>query len=225
MNNKNKLNIDTREETFDKLAGIDRTKVDERGAVDRDVDARNIVDKDEQTFMNAQTSKTSRNKLVTAIFQNRLAAHAAVDLLMKQGYTQKDISLLMTDSTRSKEFGIESGSKAGEGAGVGGIVGGSVVAVVAAIAAIGTTLAIPGLGIIVAGPLAAAIAGAGAGGMAGSLVGALVGAGIPEHRAKVYDAGLRKGGILLGVEARSGEEADALEKLLESRGGEQIKQE
>jgi hypothetical protein len=45
--------------------------------------------------------------------------------------------------------------------------------------------------------------GAGAGGAAGGVIGALVGAGIPEHRAKVYDAGLRGGGILIGVEAKS----------------------
>ena len=84
---------------------------------------------------------------------------------------------------------------------------------------------VPGLGLIVAGPIAAALAGAGAGGAAGTLVGALVGAGIPEHRAKVYEAGLREGGILLGVEVRSSEEASALEDLLEGRGGEQIKKE
>jgi hypothetical protein len=177
-----------------------------------------VGDTDRSTFRGVRREKNT-NKLVTGIFKNRLAAQAAIDVLMQQGYGQNDISLLMTDSTRTKEFGIESGNKSKEGAGVGGVVGGSVGAVIAAIAAIGTTLAIPGLGIVVAGPLAAALAGAGAGGAAGSLVGALVGAGIPEHRAKVYDAGLRQGGILVGVEVRSDEEGDALEKLLESRGG------
>ena len=215
-----KTTTNTRDELFGSLANTNRT----------DVDLTNLhndshIDKDEMAFRNARKDKKDRTKLVTAIFKNRVAAQVAIDVLLKEGYTQKDISLLMTDSTRTKEFGMESGNKASEGAGVGGIVGGSIVAVIAAIAAIGTTLAIPGLGIIVAGPLAAALAGAGAGGAAGSLVGALVGAGIPEHRAKVYEAGLRQGGILLGVETRSGEEADALEKLLESRGGEQIKTE
>lgn len=175
-----------------------------------------------QTSTNKNPDK-SKSKLVTAIFKDRVAAHAAVDVLIQKGYSQKDISMLMTDSTRTKEFGLESGSKAGEGAGVGGVVGGTIVAAVAAIAAIGTSLLIPGLGLVVAGPIAAAIAGAGAGGAAGTLVGALVGAGIPEHRAKVYDSGLREGGILLGVEARSSEEVASLEELLEDRGGEQIK--
>lgn len=215
-----KSTTDDRNDTFDRLAGTDRLKTNEVIVGDRFA-----ADKDESDLRASRKNKHSKHKLVTAIFTNGVAAQVAIDVLMKKGYTQKDISLLMTDSTRSKEFGLESGSKAGEGAGVGGVVGGSIVAVIAAIAAIGTTLAIPGLGIIVAGPLAAALAGAGAGGAAGSLVGALIGAGIPEHRAKVYDAGLREGGILLGVEARSGEEATELEKILDDRGGEQIKRE
>jgi hypothetical protein len=78
---------------------------------------------------------------------------------------------------------------------------------------------------VVAGPLAAALAGAGAGGAAGGLIGALVGAGIPEHRAKVYDASLRAGGILIGIESKDNDEADKLEKLLEELGAEHVRQE
>ncbi|MGH9942066.1 MAG: hypothetical protein ACRD9R_06870, partial [Pyrinomonadaceae bacterium] len=70
-----------------------------------------------------------------------------------------------------------------------------------------------------------ALAGAGAGGAAGGLIGALVGAGIPEHRAKVYDAGLRAGGILIGIESKSDEEADKLEKLLDELNAEHVRQE
>src|ERR671939_1082281 len=98
-------------------------------------------------------------------------------------------------------------------------------AVLAAIAAVGTNIVLPGIGLVVAGPLAAALAGAGAGGAAGGLVGALIGAGIPEHRAKVYDASLRAGGILIGVESKTDEEADKLEELLTDLGAEYIRQE
>ena len=99
------------------------------------------------------------------------------------------------------------GTKAAEGAGVGGAIGGTVGAVLAAIAAVGTTIAIPGLGLVIAGPLAAAIARAGAGGAAGTLVGALVGLGIPEERVQRYEAGIKKGGILLGDRSRSDDDA------------------
>ena len=44
----------------------------------------------------------------------------------------------------------------------------------AAVAAAGTSLAIPGLGVVIAGPLAAALAGAGAGAATGGLLGAQV---------------------------------------------------
>lgn len=164
-------------------------------------------------------------KLVTGVFKTRVAAEAAVDALLKRNYTRDDISVLMSDSTKTKEFAIETGTHAADGAGIGGAVGGTLGAVLAAIAAVGTTVALPGFGLIIAGPLAAALAGAGAGGAAGGLIGALVGAGIPEHRAKVYDASLRSGGILLGVEAKTDEEAKELEQLLDDLGAEFVRQE
>src|SRR5437763_4572071 len=164
-------------------------------------------------------------KLVTGVFKTRVAAEAAVDAIIKRGYTRDDISVLMSDATKSKEFAIETGTRAADGLGYGAAVGGAVGAVLAAIAAVGTNIVLPGIGLVVAGPLAAALAGAGAGGAAGGLVGALIGAGIPEHRAKVYDASLRAGGILIGVEAKTDEEAGKLEDLLADLGGEHVRQE
>ena len=111
------------------------------------------------------------------------------------------------------------------GLGIGSAIGGTVGAVLAAIAAVGTSIAIPGLGLFVAGPIAAALAGAGAGGATGGLIGLLVGTGIPEHRAKVYDTGVRGGGILLGVEAKSSDEVERLETLLEDIGAEYVRTE
>ena len=63
-----------------------------------------------------------------------------------------------------------------------------------------------GLGVVVAGPLAAAIAGAGAGGVTAGLVGALIGWGIPEDRLKEYEQGIKDGGILIGVKPRNDED-------------------
>src|SRR5919206_623003 len=163
--------------------------------------------------------------LVTGLFKSRAAAEAAVDALIKRGYTRDEISVLMSDATRSKEFAVQTRSHAADGAGIGGAVGGTIGAVLAAIVAVGTSIAIPGLGIVVAGPIAAALAGAGAGAATGGIIGALIGAGIPEHRARVYDVGLRGGGILLGVEARGDDDADKLEQLLEDIGAEHVRQE
>ena len=162
---------------------------------------------------------------VSGIFKTRAAAEAAVDAIIKRGYTRDDISVLMSDATKNKEFAVQTRSHAADGLGVGGAIGGTVGAVLLAIAAVGTTIAIPGLGLFIAGPIAAALAGAGAGGATGGLIGLLIGTGIPEHRAKVYDTGVRGGGILVGVEAKTSDEIDKLETLLEDIGAEYVRTE
>jgi hypothetical protein len=167
----------------------------------------------------------AKAKLVTGLFKSKVGAEAAVDAIMKRGFTRDDISVLMSDATHSKEFALQTRTHAADGLGIGGAVGGAVGAVIAAIAAVGTTLFLPGINLVIAGPIAAALAGAGAGGATGGLIGALIGAGIPEYRAKVYEAGLRGGGILIGVEARTEEEVDRLEELLDELGADNVRTE
>ena len=157
------------------------------------------------------------------------AGRAYTDLTTKHGYKSEDVSVLMSDDTRHRHFAdakpgaeFETGSKAAEGAGVGAATGMSVGAVLGGLLAAATSIAIPGLGLIVAGPIAGAIAGAGAGGAAGTLVGALIGAGIPEERAKVYDEGIRSGGIVLGTRARDEAQAAELERDFTAHGGRNI---
>lgn len=167
----------------------------------------------------------AKSRLVTGLFKNRIAAEAGVDAIMKRGYTRDDISVMMSDATRSKEFAVQAKTHAADGAGIGGAVGGAVGAALAAIVAVGSTIFLPGLNLVIAGPIAAALAGAGAGGVTGGIIGALIGAGIPEYRAKVYEAGLKSGGILLGVEPKSDEDTERVEELLEAIGAEHVRTE
>ena len=81
---------------------------------------------------------------------------------------------------------------------------------------------LPGLGLVVAGPLAAALAGAGAGGLTGGLVGALIGSGIPEERAQIYEEGVRNGGAVVGVTPRNDEDAAYFENEWKSYNGQHI---
>ena len=156
---------------------------------------------------------TTKGRMVTGLFTDRDSAERAYQSVSSRGYGKDDINVVMSDDTRKTHFTgaggaqTELGTKAAEGAGVGGAIGGTLGAVVAAIAAVGTSIAIPGLGLVIAGPIAAAIAGAGAGGAAGGLVGALIGWGIPEERVKRYESGIRDGGILMGVKSRSDDDA------------------
>ncbi len=163
------------------------------------------------------TSSNQNQGMVTGLFYDRDSAERAYQTLSDRGYTKDDINLVMSDEARKKHFPsggatTELGNKAAEGAGVGGAVGGTIGAILAAITAAGTSIALPGLGIVIAGPLAAAAAGAGAGAATGGLLGALVGWGIPEERVKRYESGLKEGAILVGVKPRSEEDARHFEE-------------
>jgi len=170
---------------------------------------------------------TEPRYLVTGLFPDRAAAEAAYNAAHTRGYTTDDVNLVMSDDTRVRHFGNEAvetelGNKAAKGAGIGGAIGGTVGAIAAAIAAVGTTLALPGLGLVVAGPLAAAVAGAGAGAAGGGLIGALIGWNMPEERVKEYEEGIKQGGILMGVHARSDEDAAYLEEQWRHNRGDRV---
>jgi hypothetical protein len=151
--------------------------------------------------------------LMTGLFPDRESAERGYSALSERGYSPDDVNVVMSKDTKERHFapaGVETelGNKAAEGAGMGGAIGGTLGAIAAAVAAVGTTIAIPGLGLVIAGPLAAAIAGAGAGAATGGLVGALVGWGMPEERVKRYDEGIRNGGVLMGFRPRNDDDAD-----------------
>lgn len=173
-------------------------------------------------------ANSTEQRIVTGLFNDRDSAERAYQSVSSRGYDNKDVNLVMSDETRNKHFSkvdgakTELGTKAAEGAGVGGAIGGTLGAVVAAVAAVGTSVAIPGLGLVIAGPLAAALAGAGAGGAAGGLVGALIGWGIPEERVQRYESGIKNGGILMGVKARSDEDAAYFQQEWQRNKGTEI---
>jgi len=160
--------------------------------------------------------KTDRY-LLTGTFADHDSAEKAYNTVSERGYTKDDVSLIMSDETRKKfnsGYVKETvlGTKAAEGAGKGSAIGGTIGAVAGVIAAIGTSLVVPGLGLVIAGPLAAGIAGAGAGSITGGIIGALVGAGIPEARSRIYESAVKKGHIVLGIHPKSKEDAEHIEK-------------
>ena len=176
-------------------------------------------------------TSTARSRTVHGLFRDRDSAERFYGSLSSRGYGKDDVNLLMSDETRDKYFGkdrddrgdrTDLGDKAWEDAGKGAAIGAGTGATIAAIAALGTTLAIPGLNLLVAGPLAAALAGAGAGGLTGGLIGALVGRGVPKEHAEHYDRGIREGGIVMGVNARSDEDADYFENEFRTHRGEHV---
>ena len=173
-----------------------------------------------------QTGST-RSNMLTGTFRDRESAERAYNSLTNRGYSSNDVNVLMSDDTRKRHFSSEStvktdlGNKAAEGGATGAAIGGVAGAIVGVLAAAGT-LALPGLGLVIAGPLAAGLAGLGAGGAAGGLIGSLVGAGIPEERAKLYENDIKSGGIVMGVKPRSDDDATYLEREWTNSRGENI---
>ena len=167
--------------------------------------------------------------VLTGMFRDRESAEKVYNSALSRGYAKDDVNVMMSDQTRDSWFGGDSdvadselGSKALEGAGAGSAIGGTLGAIIGGIAAIGTSVLLPGVGLIIAGPLAAALAGAGAGGLTGGLVGALIGSGIPEDRAKEYEEGVKNGGMVVGVTPRNAEDADYFESEFRNNRGENI---
>lgn len=155
--------------------------------------------------------------LVTGLFHDRTGAERAYQLITERGYTMRDVDLVMSDETRVRHFSDDScpdiAPEAVRAAG-----DGTIGAIAAAIATMGTSVVIPGLGLVIAGPVANTLAGAGAGGVTGGVGDALIAAGIPEERVPRYEQGIKNGRILLGVQPRNDEDARHFERAWRDSG-------
>ena len=148
--------------------------------------------------------------MFTRLFDDRTSAEREWENLRKRGYSEKDINIVMSEEGRKRHFAdgekSEMGDKAlkgaGTGAGIGAVAGGTLAAIAAT-----ASLAIPGAGLLIAGPIAAGLAGAGAGAITGGVLGALVNMGIPKEHASEYEKGLKRGGILFGLRPRAEDRA------------------
>ena len=163
-----------------------------------------------------------KNTAAFGIYPNSAAAESAVDQLIAAGFSNQDVSVLMSDRQGSKDFAAEKNTKAPEGTAAGVGIGGTVGGTLGLLAGIGA-LAIPGVGpLIAAGPIMGALAGLGVGGAVGGIVGALVGMGIPEYEAKRYEGRVKDGGILVSVHCDSSEEVSRAKDVLKATGADDI---
>ena len=163
---------------------------------------------------------------LTALFNNRDDADSAYEWLLKNGYNSSDVHPLMSEETRQKYHYAEAtepettGEDAVVGLETGAAVGGGLGATLGIVAAAGAAVIIPGMGLAVAGPLAASLAGAG--GLVGGALGALYGSSVPEEETHELEQKIRKGGILISVRPLSDEDAELIESAWRERGGELV---
>jgi hypothetical protein len=175
---------------------------------------------------------TDQNTMVTAMFDDAASIERAYDAAIKLGYDRADVNLMLSDETRDRLFSgtrvspavadkadksVAHGSSSKAADELGGPAGGTAGTIAPAAAAIGAALLIPNL--VLAGPVAVALAAAGAVGVAGGLMGALTHWGIPKHRVAPYEKHIREGGVLMGIKARSTEDAQRIAKAWRDCGG------
>jgi hypothetical protein len=161
-------------------------------------------------------------KLITGIFRSRSASMLAVEDLVRHGFTQDDISLLMSETTRGREFLVDEHTKSPEGLATGAAIGGVLGAIALGLTSVGMVAA-PGLGIFAVGTWLSMLAGFGAGALGGGMVGGLIGLGVPEHEAELYRGEIENGGILLGLYVTDNDRAAEAQRLMEANGGEHVK--
>jgi len=164
----------------------------------------------------------SKNKAVFGIYPSTSQAERAVDTLLRAGFANSAISVLLPDDTSTRDFAHKKDTKAPEGTTTGVTAGGVIGGTLGVLAGIGA-IAIPGVGpFIAAGPIMGGLAGLGVGGAVGGLIGALVGMGIPEYEAKRYEGRVKNGGVLLSVHCDTSEQIDRAKEMLKATGAEDI---
>ncbi len=159
---------------------------------------------------------------VTGIFDNRIEAEKAITALFNAGFDKDDISLVVTDSARDKILddrvktvkGDEE-SRAAKGGVSGAVLGGALGAIAAGLTAVGA-IAIPGAGLLAAGPLVAIFSGVGAGAAVGGLAGAFIEAGYPNDEAKRYEEAVKAGKALVIVHVKNEERVPAARAALKN---------
>jgi hypothetical protein len=162
--------------------------------------------------------------IISAVFDSRSEAEAAISELRSQGIDSGRLSLIGRDGDGTTVTD-GSGEQAEEGMGdtVKGALGGAGIGAILGVAA----LAIPGVGpLAAAGAIAssaipgAAAIGAGAGAVAGGLTGLLRDHGVSDEDASYYEGRINDGGIFVSVDASEGDvPTETVREVLSRNGG------
>ncbi len=166
--------------------------------------------------------RTTDRRTVVGVFDGPNHAQKALEQLREQGFAPDQVSVVARESSESKEL-VEDTGMGATGAAGGALIGGLTGGVLGWLVGIGT-LAIPGVGpIVAAGALATTLGGAALGAVAGGLVGALVDAGVPEEHARGYEEHVKGGKILLTVHAASDQQARQAHTIFNQHGGSDVR--
>jgi hypothetical protein len=159
---------------------------------------------------------------VSGIFNSEREIESLLSELRSRGLRDEDISVLMSEQTRDKYVALREESKSPEGATVGSVSGGILGAILGGLSVVGNVF-LPGIGLLVAGPLVGALSGAAIGTATGGLIGALVGAGIPEHEAKFFEDAIKEEGNVFIIAHVPHEDTGEIKNLFNRYGARSLK--
>ena len=161
---------------------------------------------------------------IAGLFEQEQAADLVIDELQNAGFNQEQFGVLARNRVIQKvdwEEDVEEGVIHQEGSKLGASGGATVGGLTGLLLGVGA-LAIPGIGpALAAGSIATALgtiaAATGLGAVSGGLLGALTSMGISEEDADFYAEGVKRGGILVVVEADD-ERADFVRTVMKQAG-------
>jgi hypothetical protein len=164
------------------------------------------------------------SNITTGLYQSSAQAEDAVQRLKQAGVPLSDIRVIASHLIVDRNGIFEDPhSRAPEGIAIGAASGGTVGAIIAGVTATSAIAAgTAGLGLIAAGPIAAAIAGAGAGAAAGSVIGGMVGAAVPEAHQQDDPNAIGARSVLVGVRTKDEPARAAVEAALTATGAQTI---
>lgn len=170
---------------------------------------------------------TSNRERAIGVFSSRQDAEQALDELKASGFSMEQVSIIAKNADEGEQIG---GAQVSDRVGnqnvesATAVVGDAVTSATWGTVLVGlTSLAIPGLGVVIAAgsagvALVTAVAGAGIGAVASAnLVRALTDLGIPEAQARTYGDRLHQGNYLLLVDGTSDDMRRA-EAIFSNRG-------
>ncbi|STY29042.1 Uncharacterised protein [Legionella wadsworthii] len=126
---------------------------------------------------------------IIEIFPNIQSAERAYQYALDCGYTPNDITVIMGENYDESKLIEHEKIKTLEDVGKGGASGGSIGGLIGLILSLGGSVIVPGIGLIIAGPLAGLVV--------GTLMGTLLALGVSESQASEYEEAIQSGKVIL----------------------------
>jgi hypothetical protein len=173
-------------------------------------------------FSRRQNMTAENKRMLTALFREHVNAQTAYEQLLHRGYHDDEITMLMSDTTRSTYFVVRDSFDfvmAGQPIEPRLLVegpGAEIAPHLATVMAAGNLVPMSGMVLITAGPIATAKSDL----EQDELISHLTDFGLPSSTSELYEDALRESGIVVGVSPHSAADAQTVRREFEHLHGE-----